>query len=454
MKQGKKSKFTVKNYKTVKGRQLFFIKNKTKIKSCYFDRNLRLFQYKSDDPNFLSYSIKYKYSMEDVEQAAKQVANEKTKKKQIWSWLFLALNIVVVAVIMIQQFTSGDAISIADLIKLEDARWGYLVVAVLLAVAGNILESTKTFELIYISTHRFRPCLSYKSTALCRYYDCISPMSTAGEPFQIYYLNNRGIRGEIAASIPIVKAMFWQISNVILGVLLLVFNAKAYATSNPIIISAAWTAVAISTGILLTVLFLSVSKTVAPRIVIGILKLLAKIKLIKNYQLVFRKVMRFVINYQNCMRTFASNFGTIIIQLILGMGELLVGALIPYFIYKTFVPMGTVSAIDIVTMTFICNLISSIIPLPGGTGAVEVSFMAMFSSLFNTGTVVWAMLIWRILSYYLLIAQGITVTIYDTLIGNKKNERLVKAGYFNEKIHFAMIKRKRKNSKRIKIEKD
>jgi uncharacterized protein (TIRG00374 family) len=107
-------------------------------------------------------------------------------------------------------------------------------------------------------------------------------------------------------------------------------------------------------------------------------------------------------------------------------------------------------------MTFICNLVSHIIPIPGGSGVAEISFMTMFAALFaeTAGTAVWAMLIWRILSYYHIIFQGITVTIYDTLIGNKKAERLVKAGYFTERIHFAMIKRKRKNSKKIKIEKN
>ena len=452
MKNNKKSNYTVKSYKTAKGRQLFFIKSKTKIQSCYFSSDLKLFQYKSSDPRFKSCSIKFKYNIEDIKEAEKQVTKEKSKKKKIWSWLFLLLNIVVVAIIMVQQFSTGDANSITDLFKL-DAKWGYLVVALLLAIASTFLESTKTFTLIYIATHRFRPCLSYKSTALCRYYDCISPMSAAGEPFQIYYLNNRGIRGEIAASIPIVKGLFWQISNVILGVLLLTLNVQACISLNPLIVSVAWVSVAISTGLLLTVLFLSVSKTVAPRIVIGILKLLSKIRIIKNYQLTFRKVMRFVINYQNCMRTFASNFGTIILQLILGIGELFVAALIPYFIYKTFVPMGTVTAIDIATMTFICNLIGSIVPIPGGTGVVEFSFLTMFKALFAE-TSVWAMLIWRILSYYLQIAQGISVTIYDTVIGNKKNERLVKAGYFTEKIHFAMIKRKRRKSKKVKIEKN
>lgn len=451
MAKNKVKKFTVKRYKTIKGRQLFFIKNKTFIKACSFNRNLRLFQYKSDDPRNKSCSIRYKYSIESLKEAEKNVTKSKAKKKKIWNWIFLLLNIVVVVGICWYQFSTGDAISFGGLLDLN-ANWGFLALAVLMAICSNLFETTKCFHLIYITTHRFRPFLSYKSTSLCRYYDAITPMSSGGEPYQIFYLKKRGIRGEVATSIPIVKSLFWQISNTSLCVALLIFNARAYLNSNPLIITLAWVSVGINTMVLLSILLLSVSKKVGPRIVIGILKLLSKMKIIKNYQLTFRKVMRFVINYQNCMRSFASNIFTVIIQLILALGELIITMLIPYFIYRTFaVGPDLIPAIDIITKTLICNIISLCIPIPGGSGVAEISFIAMFSSLFKDGTLTWAMLIWRILSYYIHIVRGISITIYDTVYGNKKADALVQSGYFNEKIHFAMIRKKRKKSTKEKI---
>lgn len=451
MAKNKVKKFTVKSYKTIKGRQLFFIKSKAFIRACYFNRSLRLFQYKSDDPRNKSCSIKYKYSIENLKQAEKNVTKEKTKKKKIWSWIFLALNIVVVVGICWYQFATGEAISIGELFTL-DANWGFMALALLMVVCAMLIETAKSFHLIYITTHRIRPFLSYKSTALCRYYDSITPMSSGGEPFQIYYLKKRGIRGEVATSIPIVKSLFWQISNTFLCAVLLIFNSKAYIGGNPLVITLAWISVGANLIVLLSILMLSISKRVGPKIVIGILKLLSKMKIIKNYQLTFRKVMRFVINYQNCMRSFASNIFTVIIQVVLALGELLVTALIPYFIYRIFATgPDLIPATDIITKTIICTIVSLFIPIPGGSGVAEFSFLAMFSSLFDSGTLVWAMLIWRILTYYVHIFRGVTITIYDTVYGNKKADALVQSGYFNEKIHFAMIRRKRKKSTKEKL---
>ena len=443
----KQRTFTVKSYKTMKGRQLFFIKSKTYIKSYYFNRNKRYFQYKSDDTRFKSCSIKYKYELEDLKQAEKSVTKEKTKKKKLWSWLIVFVNIAVVAIIFANQFASGEAVGFFDLFK-QPANWSYLGIALLLTIASMVLDATKTYNLIWISTHRHRPFLAYKSTALCRYYDAITPMSTGGEPFQIYYLKNRGVRGEVATSIPIVKSLFWQIGNSIIAVFFLLFNSGAYANKNPIIITIAWISVAFNVIVLSVIFMLSLSKKIGPRIVIGVLKLLAKMHIIKNYQLTFRKVMRFVLNYQTCMRSFASNIFTVLLQLVLAMGEILVVLLIPYFVYRTFPAAGTnYSAVDIMTMTVICNMVSFIIPIPGGAGAAEFSFLTMFESLFPADVKVWALLIWRILTYYSILIRGILITIYDGVYGNKKSEALVQSGYFTEKIHFSMIKRKQLKSR-------
>lgn len=445
----KQQKFTVKSYKTIKGRQLFFIKSKTYIRSYYFNRNKRYFQFSSDSPKFKSCSIKYKYELEDLKLAEKKVTKEKTKKKTLWSWLFVLLNIAVVAGIFINQFASGEAAGIEELF-LQKANWGYLGIAVLLMVASMILEACKTYHLIWISTHRHRPFLSYKSTALCKYYDSITPMSSGGEPFQIYYLKNRGIRGEVATSIPIVKSLFWQISNSLIAIIFLVFNSGAYSGKNPLVITIAWISVFLNSLALLAIILLSLSKKVGPKIVIVILKIGAKLHIIKNYQLTFRKVMRFVLNYQNCMRSFATNFFTVLLQIFLATAEVLVSLLVPYFVYRTFAVnlAEYVSAFDVMTMTIICNMTGLIIPIPGGAGVAEFSFLEMFGGLFASDIKVWALLIWRMLSYYSVIIRGILVTIYDGVYGNKKSQALVASGYFNEKIHFSMIKRKKSKSQK------
>ena len=71
-----------------------------------------------------------------------------------------------------------------------------------------------------------------------------------------------------------------------------------------------------------------------------------------------------------------------------------------------FAEVPQVSWWDIVCGCIICDLATGFIPLPGGSGAQELSFNALLGSIFPEGSLFWAVLFWRILTYYMYILQG------------------------------------------------
>ena len=54
---------------------------------------------------------------------------------------------------------------------------------------------------------------------------------------------------------------------------------------------------------------------------------------------------------------------------------------------------------------YICSMAGSYIPLPGATGLMEIAFIALYGE-FVGDAIVWALLTWRILSYYFIIMHG------------------------------------------------
>lgn len=82
----------------------------------------------------------------------------------------------------------------------------------------------------------------------------------------------------------------------------------------------------------------------------------------------------------------------------------------------------TVTYFEIFARIILCDLVAHIIPFPGGAGMVEFSFTAVFSSLFADGTLFWAMLFYRIVSYYSYLLQGISIIVYDFFIGDKRRK--------------------------------
>ena len=76
-----------------------------------------------------------------------------------------------------------------------------------------------------------------------------------------------------------------------------------------------------------------------------------------------------------------------------------------------------------VTKYFLCTMASCFIPLPGGTGMMEVSFIILFGMMLGDN-IVWALLFWRFLSYYLVIAHGFIHELSKIISNLMKNKKI------------------------------
>ena len=101
---------------------------------------------------------------------------------------------------------------------------------------------------------------------------------------------------------------------------------------------------------------------------------------------------------------------------------------IPFFVLHAY--KGTGNYFDILAMAVYIYCAITIIPTPGNSGAAEGSFYLIFSRLDYSG-LFWAMLIWRLISYYSFILIGILIYAYNAVSEKlyiaKRNRRLKKA---------------------------
>ena len=396
-------------------------------KTIIKNRQAKFLPFLSFAQNSFKLEKNYKFFDENGKKAHDEyIEKKKKKRKKIFSVCSFALNIIILAAVLIYQVVSGKGNTITS----PTINWNFMGLLIG-AVAGLILVDTlKIFIMIKASTKKFRPFLAYKTSALGRYYDNITPMSTGGQPFQIYYMNKRGIRGDVATGIPLVKYIMWQITYVIICTFVLIFNSVKYGSAtNAIVTTVAWVAISVNIAIFMTVVLLSVSKKVGPRIVIGVLKLLSKMHIVKNYQKTFRKVMRFVLNYQKTFKTLLKNPLVLILELLLAAADIIVYNLIPFIVCLVFIPkanLGNITIFKTFIQGIICSLTLAFVPTPGSSGGAEAVFLVIFKDVFDD--LFWPLLVWRIATYYVYLIQGLFVLVYDFLIGNKKAERLKQAG--------------------------
>lgn len=357
-----------------------------------------------------------------VSKSETTMSKKKTKNKKIFNVLFFIFNLILIVAVFYNFAREQGGVQPLSSLFANKPKWRFLWVAVGLYIITCLFNTMKFSFLIHNKTGKWRPWFSFKLATIGRYYDLITPLGSGGQPFEIYYLKKNGYAGDIATAIPLAKYMVWQIAFVILCGFILIAYSPNYA-SSPFVLVCAWVGLTLILLLFLFVLFMSITKKWGASLVVGVLKLLHKMHIIKDYKKVLVKVLKFVKQYQFCIKSFAKSPATIISVFIASLGSLISNALIAYFIYISFTAVPIVSWWDIVCKCFICDLAVCFVPLPGGTGASELSFNSLLGSLFTEGTLFWGILIWRFLTYYLYIIQGAIVLILDMFHSKKHHNK-------------------------------
>ncbi|MBR1925372.1 MAG: flippase-like domain-containing protein [Clostridia bacterium] len=356
------------------------------------------------------------------------VKEQRGKKGKIISTIFMIINICIVVGILLYNFLgTKEPLSFSELLTTK-INWLWLFIGVLVFFAIFIADSSAIYMLIFHTTKRSRPFLSYKSHAMCRFYDSVTPLSTGGQPFQVYYLIKRGLPAGTATSVPVAKYLYTQFFNVIFMATIFILQRSYIVKLSPFMQTLCYIGFSITVFLLGAILFLSLSKKVAPACTIGLLKLLNKMHIVKNYKKSFVKVMKSVKEYSLTMRQFVSN-GWIALGMMLSRAlTFILTYSVPFVVYAVFKPLGAdwfSLYVELFTIAMVTDLACCFIPLPGGTGMAEISFAVLFGSFFGDSLSVWALLLWRVFTYYGILLQGLIVMLYDYIIGNRKIKPLL-----------------------------
>ncbi len=374
-------------------------------------------------------SEKEQLTQESMESSLKTVAKQKTKKKRWLSALFLVINLLILVGIFFFQFLNEKPVSIADLVS-SKIHWEWLAITVGLFFLDHMLDASRISIALKKLTGRFRPVLSYKSTVCCRFYDSITPLATGGQPFQIYYLNKRGLNASSATSVPLAKFIFSQLVYIIISALVLLLDGRALLLGldvSPIIITMCYIGLGLNLFLVGSVLWLSVSKRIAPKMMLGILKLLKFLHIIKDEKAVFEKVMNGTKEYISTCRMFISSWWVILAEVFASVLFIICHYSIAFGVFCIFCGFDINMWFTFFVVQLACDLAISFIPIPGGAGTAELSFSALCKPMYVAalgasagGIFVWAILFYRILTYYGFLIQGGFLLLYDFAIGNKK----------------------------------
>ena len=385
--------------------------------------------------------------MDENEQA---VAKQKSKKSRNINLIFFLVNIGVLAGILISQISQQEDMSFSALINSTFSP-GLLLFAIFVWFVIQVNDAYRVNILVKRSSGRSRPFLSYKTNAIGRYYDSITPMATGGQPFQVFYLKNRGINVAAAISVPMGKYVINQLCISFVWTVCLIWALTSSAGLTTVLCVVGWV---MNSLLMVAIIVLSINQRVGTKIVVGIMKLLQKMKIIKNYEKSYNQVIKIVTDFQVTIKNFVKDGWTFFKLIVSNMASMILNYSMAFLVYCMMIGWFDFSMyLEMFLLSVMIDMAASFVPLPGGTGVTELSFTALFAGLISPAAMLtWALIFWRILTYYIVLIQGIVVMAYDNAIGNRKYLWLKKKweleaesiSFAQDKLHEYTVEKKKK----------
>lgn len=381
-----------------------------------------------------------------VEERLKEaIETEKPKKKKksiITNLLFLALNVFVLAFIIKTFLNETDGVSLKSIISMQGNKLWWLVLGLGLFIVMFFADSMMISCLLKRSTGKRRLLTSYKVSATGKYFESITPFAVGGQPAQILSLSKSGIAPGLATSIPIIKVIIYNIVYTVVIFCFLVF-AVPFIPVTSSLNSLLFTLFKIFAFIgliftaLTSVVFILIGsgKIVGRSMVRWVVRLGYKLRIVKDFRKSYNKVMNQVLEYQSSIKYLRNNKGTLFACIFFALLEVLAYFAIPFTAVMAFTPTtitGFVPTIWILfvcmTNVIVCQMAAVVIPLPGGTGMMEFSFIALFgvSTLIGSTNVIWGLLAWRFLTYYFTIIQGFVISTTESIVRMVKARKVAK----------------------------
>ena len=238
--------------------------------------------------------------------------------------------------------------------------------------------------------------------AIEMYFSGITPSAAGGQPVAVYYMNRDGIRVTDGTLMFILNLFMYALVLLVMEVPAVITNF-AYLAETPVlfkilfIVGNFWQ-IAMVVGCLICMF----SQKAINWFEGFMIRCCDKWKIIKDKEGKKKQAVEGIERYKDCMRMVRTKplmsmelFGTNLL-------ERLAFFSIGYYVYRAF-GYDSASFWSVMTLQVLVTLAMYSLPIPGGIGAAEMSFMVVFGTIYSQSALMPGMLLTRGINYYLLI---------------------------------------------------
>lgn len=328
----------------------------------------------------------------------------------------IALCALAFVVMFVYLFVAGEAEELFH--ALTTFNWGFLILALIGIIIYWVLESA-SMQLICNSLFKgFSFIKTNIVTVIGQYFNCITPLSSGGQPMQAYYYSRFGLPAHISLPMLLCRFIVYQLTMTIYAIIVLVLRFNYFtADMRPMMYLVA---IGFIGGFFLIAMLFALAFAKGPitKLAKWAIVLAGKIGILKEPEKTWASVDKSLEEGYVGIRFLLKDPALLIKVSLVTFLQLTVYFSMSWVIFAGF-GLENNDYFTVISCQAFVYLISSFVPLPGAIGAAEASYIAFFNYVYgNPSMVALSTFVWRFFTFYLPIIIGMVLTL---MVNNEKS---------------------------------
>lgn len=345
---------------------------------------------------------------------------KKTTKTSIFRFAYIGVTVLVIILIGIFNSNFED---LGSAIRNINLFWLLLAFA---SMVAYWLTDAWLLQYITDAISADQNRLSFKSSLkigiIGLYYSALTPTSVGGQPMQVMYMSREKIPVGRSSCIVVIKFLAYSLTVITYYFLAHALLGADYLKNSPAIYWLSIVGVFLN-AIALALFVLSILKE---KLILamghGLIGFLHKIKILKDPEKPTENFNKTIAEYTGTAKYLQGRMHKMAVAYVISFLNIGFMFMITYFVYRAF-GLADYSYVSIMAVQALLYVAVSYFPLPGAAGASEGGFFAIFSAFFPQNILFMAMLMWRIMTYYIILAVGSLVVVFDEFFAIRRNRR-------------------------------
>ena len=334
----------------------------------------------------------------------------KNKKSILFDLLFFIVLIVLTYYVIFKDYNLNIIVD-----NLKNLNRLYLLIAFIFMILYFLLEAFNIKMLLNSFKEKISLFKSFVYSLICFFFSAITPASSGGQPMTIYSLSKENIKISHSSLSYLIQLFGYDIAAFTLGIVFAIVRKDLFVNNllTFFIIGSLFNLIPI------TITAIGIFSTnLLNKIVKLIIKILKFFK-IKKIDSITQKINEELALFNESSEYIKKNKPTFYKSILISFIQVIVYYCVPFFIFKSFNLSGFSIILFIQLQAILHNSIASI-PLPGSVGITETIFLLLFSFVYTNTYLESALIVNRIVTFYVFVFISLIVYIINKIILEKK----------------------------------